>query len=219
MYESYYDYGSYYRSTDPTPFLIISIVAAFIATILLFILVLPDKKRANLNGFFKGIADIFNFRTLLIEKIVKFLYTFTTIAAILFGFFMLFMQGFGRSLALYGLLVMFISPIAIRLLFEITMMAILLVKNVIEINNKLGYKNSDDKGNTASPFAELKLPKKVEAPAQQAAPAAPAQQAVPAAPAQQAAPAQPKTPSVCATCGTLRANENAPFCTNCGAKF
>ncbi|MBQ9958268.1 MAG: hypothetical protein IJO89_04390, partial [Clostridia bacterium] len=106
MYESYYDYGSYYRSTDPTPFLIISIVAAFIATILLFILVLPDKKRVNLNGFFKGIADIFNFRTLLIEKIVKFLYTFTTIAAILFGFFMLFMQEFGRSLALYGLLVM-----------------------------------------------------------------------------------------------------------------
>ena len=210
MYDSYYDYSSYYRSTDPTPFLIISIVAAFIATILLFILVLPDKKRANLNGFFKGIADIFNFRTLLIEKIVKFLYTFTTIAAILFGFFMLFMQEFGRSLALYGLLVMFISPIAIRLLFEITMMAILLVKNVIEINNKLGYKNSDDKGNTASPFAEPKLPKKVEAPAQQAAPAAPAQQA---------APAQPKAPSVCATCGTLRANENAPFCTNCGAKF
>lgn len=213
MYDSYYDYGSYYRSTDPTPFLIISIVAAFIATILLFILVLPDKKRANLNGFFKGIADIFNFRTLLIEKIVKFLYTFTTIAAILFGFFMLFMQEFGRSLALYGLLVMFISPIAIRLLFEITMMAILLVKNVIEINNKLGYKNSDDKGNTASPFAEPKLPKKVEAPVQPKAAAAPA------APAQQAVPAQPKTPSVCATCGTLRANENAPFCTNCGAKF
>ena len=210
MYDSYYDYGSYYRSTDPTPFLIISIVAAFIATILLFILVLPDKKRVNLNGFFKGIADIFNFRTLLIEKIVKFLYTFTTIAAILFGFFMLFMQEFGRSLALYGLLVMFISPIAIRLMFEITMMAILLVKNVIEINNKLGYKNSDDKGNTASPFAEPKLPKKVEAPAQPKAAAEPAQQA---------APAQPKTPSVCATCGTLRANENAPFCTNCGAKF
>lgn len=210
MYDSYYDYGSYYRSTDPTPFLIISIVAAFIATILLFILVLPDKKRANLNGFFKGIADIFNFRTLLIEKIVKFLYTFTTISAILFGFFMLFMQEFGRSLALYGLLVMFISPIAIRLMFEITMMAILLVKNVIEINNKLGYKNSDDKGNTSSPFAELKLPKKVEAPAQPKAAAEPAQQT---------APAQPKTPSVCATCGTLRANENAPFCTNCGAKF
>ena len=210
MYDSYYDYGSYYRSTDPTPFLIISIVAAFVATILLFILVLPDKKRANLNGFFKGIADIFNFRTLLIEKIVKFLYTFTTIAAILFGFFMLFMQEFGRSLALYGLLVMFISPIAIRLMFEITMMAILLVKNVIEINNKLGYKNSDDKGNTSSPFAELKLPKKVEAPAQPKAAAEPAQQT---------APAQPKTPSVCATCGTLRANENAPFCTNCGAKF
>lgn len=210
MYDSYYDYGSYYRSTDPTPFLIISIVAAFIATILLFILVLPDKKRANLNGFFKGIADIFNFRTLLIEKIVKFLYTFTTISAVLFGFFMLFMQEFGRSLALYGLLVMFISPIAIRLMFEITMMAILLVKNVIEINNKLGYKNSDDKGNTSSPFAELKLPKKVEAPAQPKAAAEPAQQA---------APAQPKTPSVCATCGTLRANENAPFCTNCGAKF
>ena len=210
MYDSYYDYGSYYRSTDPTPFLVISLVAALAATILLFVLVLPDKKRPTLNGFFKGIADIFNFRTLLIEKIVKFLYTFMTIFAVLMGFFMLFMQQYGQSLALRGLFIMLISPIVIRLFFEITMMAILLVKNVIEINNKLGYKNSDDKGNTSSPFAEPKLPKKVEAPVQPKAAAEPAQQA---------APAQPKTPSVCATCGTLRANENAPFCTNCGAKF
>ena len=112
-----YRYSGYYSSTDPTPFLVISLVAALAATILLFVLVLPDKKRPTLNGFFKGIADIFNFRTLLIEKIVKFLYTFMTIFAVLMGFFMLFMQEFGRSLALYGLLVMFISPIAIRLLF------------------------------------------------------------------------------------------------------
>lgn len=205
-----HSYSGYYSSTDPTPFLVISLVAALAATILLFVLVLPDKKRPTLNGFFKGIADIFNFRTLLIEKIVKFLYTFMTIFAVLMGFFMLFMQQYGQSLALRGLFIMLISPIVIRLFFEITMMAILLVKNVIEINNKLGYKNSDDKGNTSSPFAELKLPKKVEAPAQPKAAAEPAQQT---------APAQPKTPSVCATCGTLRANENAPFCTNCGAKF
>ena len=208
-----YSYSGYYSSTDPTPFLVISLVASLAATILLFVLVLPDKKRPTLNGFFKGIADIFNFRTLLIEKIVKFLYTFMTIFAVLMGFFMLFMQQYGQSLALRGLLIMLISPIAIRLMFEITMMAILLVKNVIEINNKLGYKNGDAKKDEATPFTQPKAPAQPkiqqQAPVQ---PTAPAQQA----PVQQAASAQP---TVCANCGATRANENAPFCTNCGTKF
>ena len=213
MYDSYYDYSSYYRSTDPTPFLIISAVAALVVTILLFVLVLPDKKRPILNGFFKGIADIFNFRTLLIEKIVKFLYTFMTIFAVLMGFFMLFIQQYGQSRALKGILVMLVSPIAIRLIFEITMMAILLVKNVIEINNKLGYKNTDVKKDgdafSAKPKAPAQPKIQQQAPVQ---PTAPAQQA----PIQQAASAQP---TVCANCGATRANENAPFCTNCGTKF
>ena len=207
-----YGYSGYYSSTDPTPFLVISLVASLAATILLFVLVLPDKKRPTLNGFFKGIADIFNFRTLLIEKIVKFLYTFMTIFAVLMGFFMLFMQQYGQSLALRGLLIMLISPIAIRLFFEITMMAILLVKNVIEINNKLGYKKEEPKAQTPATVAKPQPKASVQA-------QAPVQ---PQAPDQPEAPAQPEVPAkspVCANCGAVRVNETAPFCTNCGTKF
>ena len=37
----------------------------------------------------------------------------------------------------YGLLLMILGPIVVRLIFEFLMMALLLVKNVISINNKL----------------------------------------------------------------------------------
>lgn len=37
----------------------------------------------------------------------------------------------------YGLLLMILGPIVVRLIFEFVMMALLLVKNVISINNKL----------------------------------------------------------------------------------
>ena len=214
MYDSYYDYSSYYSSTDPVPFLIISVVAALVMTILLFILVLPDRKRPTLNGFFKGVADIFNFRTLLIEKIVKFLYTFTTIASVLFGFFMLFMQQFGRSLALYGLLLMFVSPIVIRIIYEISMMAILLVKNVIEINNKLGYKKDCGKKDMASPFVETRMPVNVPVQTQ-----TPVEMPISDEPKFLADDVEPEAPTVCANCGTVRTNENAPFCTGCGTRF
>ena len=39
-----------------------------------------------------------------------------------------------------GLLIMIIGPIVIRILFESTMLFILLVQNVIEINKKLSKK-------------------------------------------------------------------------------
>lgn len=37
----------------------------------------------------------------------------------------------------YGLLLMILGPIVVRLIFEFLMMALLLVKNVISINNKM----------------------------------------------------------------------------------
>lgn len=118
---------------------VISIVVALIVTIVLWVAVIPEKKRAKLNKFFGYLSDVFNFRSLLIEKLLKFLYTLLTITAIIVGFIMLFIKVFDEPLAGYGLLLMIAGPIALRLIFEGLMLGILLVKNVIEINNKLAY--------------------------------------------------------------------------------
>lgn len=116
---------------------VISVLVALVLTILLWILVIPEKRRPKLGKFFAFLADLFNFKSLLIEKILKFTYVLLTLFAIVFGFCMLFIVSYGESMALYGVLIMILGPIALRLVYELSMMGVLLVNNVIEINRKM----------------------------------------------------------------------------------
>lgn len=122
---------------DPTMVVVISVLVALVLTILLWILVIPEKRRPKLGKFFAFLADLFNFKSLLIEKILKFTYVLLTLFAIVFGFCMLFIVSYGESMALYGVLIMILGPIALRLVYELSMMGVLLVNNVIEINRKM----------------------------------------------------------------------------------
>lgn len=110
---------------------ILAFIAALVCTVLLMVLVTPEKRRAGLNKFFKAVADICNFKGLVLEYIVRALYIFLTIFAVLMGFFMLFQE------PMAGLMTMILGPIVLRIVFELYMMIILLVKNVIQINKKL----------------------------------------------------------------------------------
>lgn len=142
-----YYYGNSYRyySTNPVPFLIISFIVAIAATVLAFVFLLPEKNRAKLNGFFKKLADILNFKSFLIEKVLKFTYIALSVFVFLFGFFMLFMQEYGQSLALAGFLIMIFVPILLRLIYEASMLFIVLTKNVIELNKKTPSLKEDKK--------------------------------------------------------------------------
>lgn len=124
---------------------VISALVSIICSILVWVLVMPEKKRPTLNKFFTFVADVFNFRSLLIEKILKFTYLLFTLFVILFGF-LAFVVNIGEArTALIGLLVMILGPIALRLIYELSIMAVLLVKNVIEINNKMPLSSNDNK--------------------------------------------------------------------------
>ena len=126
---------------------IIGAVLAIAATILTFIFILPENKRPSLNKFFQVVADILNFKTLFIEKILKFLYILVTFYCIAAGFFMLFSGTYTTSFwggsssfhstALQGLLLMILGPIVVRIVYELLMLTIILVQNVISINKKL----------------------------------------------------------------------------------
>ena len=127
-------------------FVILALVLALVATILAFVFIVPEKKRAHLNRFGKFLHDTLNFRYLIIEKILQTLYILATAFDILLGFFLLFYVESGYNYYYgttsvwyggYGLLIMFVGPIALRLVYEGLMMGILLIKNVIQINNKL----------------------------------------------------------------------------------
>ena len=120
---------------------ILGVIVAIAGTVLAYLYILPEKKRASLPKFFQVVADLFNFKYLVLEKILKALYIFSTLACIGIGFFMLFSVTYGwfdvSYMGFWGLLVIILGPVITRLIYEGSMLVILLVKNTIELNEKL----------------------------------------------------------------------------------
>lgn len=160
--------GGYYTGGGNSAGTVMAILLllAVVLTVLAFIFIVPENRREKLNAFGKFLHDICNFNYLLIEKILQALYIFLTVFAILMGLYTL-VHNFWVGLALT-----IIMPIAIRLIYEFLMMAVLLLKHVIMIDNKLKNQNTvDKKPKTADPEFISREPKK---PAPTPAPAKPA---------------------------------------------
>ena len=133
--------GGYYTGGNDSS---VGLMAAFfvlavVLTILAFIFIVPEKRRAKLNAFGKFLHDTCNFNYLLIEKLLQALYIFLTVFSILTGAYTLF-KSFG-----IGLVIMIGLPLLIRLIYEFLMMTVLLLKHVIMIDNKLKNQNTVDK--------------------------------------------------------------------------
>lgn len=226
--------------------IIVGLLVGLTLTILLYVLVFPESRKASLNGFFTFIKDFFDMKYLLIEKILKFIYVLNTMTVISVGFFLL----FGRTF-LVGLLMIVFGPIIQRLLYESVMLAILLVKNTMDINNKMGGDKSSNAFDGGFSIPKKPAPVAPTAPAAgYTAPATPVAPITPAAPTQAApvapspaptapvtpvapatsqatapqpsapvAPAQPAAPTakVCPICGA-QLEPDAIFCASCGTK-
>ena len=133
---------------------ILGVMAAIILTILAYVFVMPKKNDGNFSHpALQKLHDVFNFKKLYLESILKFFYVLATIFCVCTGFFMIFgyreVWGYydmeKASTALIGLLVMIGGPIVFRLTYESLMMFILLVKNAMEINNKIPAPKKEEK--------------------------------------------------------------------------
>ena len=89
MYDYGYSYSSAYSSYRDVSevFNILAILVAIIATIVVGIMVMPENKRAGLKPFLQKLHDLFNFKALLVEKVMKYLYVLSTLYVISAGFF------------------------------------------------------------------------------------------------------------------------------------
>lgn len=219
--------------------IIIGAIFTIAAVIALYILVLPQSKDGNLGGFGQFLYDFFKMKKLYLEAVLRFFYILATIGCIFMGFFLLFGKidyYFGESSTVgIGLALIIVGPIALRLTFEASMLGILLVKNVIEINNsvnkKAGNMNfaSDDKftenmSRRATNYAQAISNANAQMKAQQQAqqyqqPYQPQAQQQYQQPQQQYQPQQPAQQATgvkyCAECGNT-VPANAAFCNKCG---
>jgi hypothetical protein len=137
----------------PTSTIAIAIIIGLITlafTILTLVFITPKAKYKSLNTFSRTLADIFNFKSLFLEKLLKFFYIFYTYAVIIGGFIGIIM-GFvymfdigasaGLLIVLVCILFIVVGPFVLRIIFEAAMLSILLVKNVCEINRKIKDNN------------------------------------------------------------------------------
>lgn len=196
-----------------------AVIIAIILTVLVLVLVVPEKKRAGLPKFFQAVHDICNFKGLLLEKVLKVLYIFNTLFVMLSGIFTWFSGGnFGINF-LIGLLILVLGPILVRLVYEFMMLFILVVKNVIQINNKLNGKNDNpfvnnidfDKFNNFNNFNDANAPQQ-NFTSPYAQPVQPEQPVV-----QNDYQPQPQSEGVkfCTGCGT-QVTESTEVCPHCG---
>ena len=108
-----YRYGSFGSSGGAVAGLgIAALVLAIVATVLVCIFVMPKKRAGQLSGFLAKLHDIVNFKTLIIEKILKVLYVFTTCFVILGGF----LEIFAGAPFFACLLAIVVGPFIVRLM-------------------------------------------------------------------------------------------------------
>lgn len=123
-------------------------ICALIATILLFLFVLPSRKSGSLPPVLQWLRDVLTFKKLYLEVILRAFYIFSTCFSIFWGFFLLFSREeyysygvFGgtytESTFVEGLILLILGPILLRVSYEFAMLLIMAVKNLMEINHKM----------------------------------------------------------------------------------
>ena len=141
-------------------------VLALALTILLYVKVMPRKMDGTFDKpILQFLHDFFHFKKLYVEEVMKFIFTLATVACVVTGALLLiskveysgYYYNYSYSTFWYGLGLMIGGPIALRLVYEFTMMFILLVKNVMEINNKMKNNGNNQPAAPAAP-AETKNP-------------------------------------------------------------
>ena len=202
-------------------FIAIALVLAITATVLAFVFIVPEKRREKLGAFGKFLHDACTFKFLLVEKILQGLYIFSTAFVILYGVLQLFnvqpnyWTGGNTWMGGVGLLYIILGPIVVRLSFEMMMMVILLVKNVISINHKLASQSGSAGGDVfgVPDMQELKdAARQRKAAAQAAAQAKAEAHAAAQEAAQEAREENVRPAQFCSDCGTKLENGVCPHC-------
>ena len=121
---------------------VMAALTAIAATVLFYIFIQPEKKAAKMPKFIRVIRDILDMKDLYLEYALKALYVCGTLFCIICGIYMF--LGFGpnyyggvRWYGGYGLLLMLLGPVVLRLIYELILMFVLLVKNTMQINKKI----------------------------------------------------------------------------------
>lgn len=130
MYNYDYSYLTEPKIAGATVWGIIALVLAIVGGIVAYFLFVKKDDNKGLNKKLIKLKDLLNFKIMIIEPILKILYLIFTLYIILYSFTFI-----GTSFLLF-LVVLIVGPITIRLIYEGSLIIIMIWKNTKEIAQK-----------------------------------------------------------------------------------
>ena len=109
---------------------IVALVCAIVGSILVFVLFLRKENETKYTGFVKWLYDYLQFNKLTIDIILRFTYLFLAIFITVMSF------GLISSSFLGFLLTLILGNLVLRVVYEFSMLVILIHRNVRELNEK-----------------------------------------------------------------------------------
>ena len=113
---------------------VIAFIIAIAAGIMIYFMFVKDNKPVSEK--LQKLKDLLDFKTMLIEPILKIVYIIATVFIILFSF------GLISLNFVSFLMVLILGPIAIRIVYELMKINIMIWKNTKEINDNIKAKNN-----------------------------------------------------------------------------
>lgn len=132
MYNYGYDYitdSSANSVAGTLVWTIIAFVIAIAAGIMIYFMFVKSEKKVNAN--LQKLKNILDFKTMLIEPILKIVYIICTVFIVLFSF------GLISTSFISFLLTLILGPIIIRIVYELALINVMIWKNTKEINESL----------------------------------------------------------------------------------
>lgn len=139
MYSSYYSknlLSSSSSAADASVWMIVSVILAVIGGILIYFLFLNKKNEGKFNGFVGWLYDFLSFKKMFMEALLKITYLIVALYITLSSFALI-----GTSFIAF-LAMLIIGNVVARLVYEFSLLLLVICRNTTEINKNLSNKDN-----------------------------------------------------------------------------
>ncbi len=138
MYSSLYSSRAVDTAVGAGIWLIVALVLAIVGGILIYFLFLSKKNEGRFQGFLGWLYDFLSFKKFFLEAVLKITYLVVAIYITLASFAMIASNFLGFILTLV------LGNIFARILYEFSLLILVICRNTTEINAKLSGKNNNN---------------------------------------------------------------------------
>ena len=136
-YSSMSGMNSLSKAADSAVWLVVSLILAVIGGILVYFLFLSKKNEGKFTGFVGWLYDFLSFKKMFMEALLKITYLIVAIYITLSSFALI-----GSSFVGF-LAMLIIGNVVIRLVYEFSLLLLVICRNTTEMNKKLSSKKDE----------------------------------------------------------------------------